>query len=258
MVQMTRRGIRTRLPNDFIPEKHTVLCGRGKEYTSSTGNQHLKSLVHKYLQPYSEAKSKVAKSSVVSEIMGQIKGLCSDAAFVKLEKDAWWEVDDAFAREKIGCMFRDTLHTKYRSSTKAKFARKKAKETKSRSDSSAFSLSSMADESVQSMVSTLSSSSAETCYSSDYAAEIFEQSCLMNAQKAEPTTFKPMGDYYSLLSSYLTFGPNQAVQQPQQQQPKKLCNPTDFCVMPMRPLSNSQPVQLDDIPDDLSGIFDDF
>ena len=37
----------------------------------------------------------------------------------------WYEVDAAFAREKIGCMFRDTLHTQYRSSTKAKQARKR-------------------------------------------------------------------------------------------------------------------------------------
>lgn len=79
-----------------------MLCGRGKEYTSSSGNKYLKSLVHKYLQPYSEAQSKIAKSSIVSEIMGQIKGLCANAAFVKLEKETWWEVDDAFAREKIG------------------------------------------------------------------------------------------------------------------------------------------------------------
>ncbi|CAJ1945429.1 unnamed protein product, partial [Cylindrotheca closterium] len=76
MVQMTKRGIRTRLSCDFTPGRFTVLCGRGKVYTSSTGNQHLKSLVHKYLKPYSEAKSKMAKSSIVAEIMGQIKGLC--------------------------------------------------------------------------------------------------------------------------------------------------------------------------------------
>jgi hypothetical protein len=100
--KMTRRGIRTSLPNDFAPGKYTVLCGRGKEYTSSTGNKHLKSLVHKYLKPYSEAQSKLAKSSIVAAIMGQIKGLCSDAAFVKLENATWWEVDDSFAREKIG------------------------------------------------------------------------------------------------------------------------------------------------------------
>jgi hypothetical protein len=91
-----------RLPKDFVPEKYTVLCGHGKENTTSTGNCHLKSLVHKYLKGYSEAKRKVAKSAIVTEIMGEIKSVCLEAAFVKLENDAWWEVDDAFAREKIG------------------------------------------------------------------------------------------------------------------------------------------------------------
>lgn len=103
MVKMTRRGSRTKLLNHFAPGKYTVLCGRGKEYTSSTGNQHLKSLVQKSLKPYSEAQSKMAKSAIVADIMGQIKILCGDAAFVKIDKGGiWWEVDDAFAREKIG------------------------------------------------------------------------------------------------------------------------------------------------------------
>ncbi|CAJ1946034.1 unnamed protein product [Cylindrotheca closterium] len=257
MVQVTKRGIRTRLPSAFAPGNYTVLCGRGKEYTSSTGNKHLKSLVHKYLKPYSEAKNKMAKSSIVAEIMGQIKVLCTDVAFVKLENGVWWEVDDAFAREKIGCMFRDTLHTQYRSSTKAKFARKKAKQIGSnRRDSSSSSCSSVA-ESIQSMVSTLSSSSAET-YASDYAAKVFGQACpqMSSQQKVEPAMLlNPLNGYYSLLSSYLTGGPNQS----QQQQPKKSSDPIDFCVVPMKPLSASQPVHLlDDFADDLSGIFDDF
>jgi hypothetical protein len=91
-----------RLPKDFVPEKYTVLCGRGKEYTSSTGNRYLKSLVHKCLKGYSEAKSKAGKSAIVTEMMGEIKSVCLETAFVKLENDAWYEVDDAFAREKIG------------------------------------------------------------------------------------------------------------------------------------------------------------
>ena len=102
---MGRRGVSTILPDDFAPAQYTVLCGRGKEYTSSTGNLHLKSLVLKYLSGYSEAKSKVAKSAIVSEILSEIKGLCPNAAFVKMEDEAWREVDDAFAREKIGMSF---------------------------------------------------------------------------------------------------------------------------------------------------------
>jgi hypothetical protein len=120
MVQLNRRGLRTRLSADYVPGEHTVLCGRGKEYTASPGNRQLKSLVLKYLKPYSEAKSKIAKSSIVSDIIGQVKSICSDVpAFVKLENDAWFEVDDAFAREKIGTLrahseisFLRTIHSK--------------------------------------------------------------------------------------------------------------------------------------------------
>lgn len=143
-------------------------------------------------------------------------------------------------------MFRDTLHTQYRSSTKAKFARKKAQDGAVRRDSST----SIA-ESIQSMVSTQSSSSAES-YASGYAAEIFGQPQTKNVEKAEPTImFNPLTNYYSLLSSYLISGPNHQHQPPK---PRNTSIPVDFCIMPMA----QQASQLDDIPDDLSGIFDDF
>eukprot|EP00980_Cylindrotheca_fusiformis_P013693 scaffold3515_cov126-Cylindrotheca_fusiformis.AAC.42 len=126
MVQTKRRGIRTRLPPDYIPGEFTVLCGRGKEYTTSIGNQHLKSLIDKHLKGYSQARGKVPKSAIVSDIMRSVRAVCPEPTFVKFEDGSWWEVDKAFAREKIGCMFRDALHPQYRSSTKAKSARKKA------------------------------------------------------------------------------------------------------------------------------------
>jgi hypothetical protein len=112
-------------PN-FVPSKYTVICGRGKARSNYSGNVHLKLLVNNYLKPYSEAKSKIDKSTIVSAIIATVRHACYPvAAFVKHEQDgAWWEVDDAFAREKIGCLFRDRLHTQYRSSTKAKLARK--------------------------------------------------------------------------------------------------------------------------------------
>ena len=107
-------------------------------------------------------------------------------------------------------------------------------------------------ESIQSMVSTQSSSSVES-YASDYAAEIFGQHRPVSVEKVEPTILNPLNDYYSLLSSYLTFGPKQQQQQQQLQKARNTSIPVDFCIMPMA----TQTPQLDDIPDDLSGIFDD-
>jgi hypothetical protein len=37
-----------------------------------------------------------------------------------------WEMDDSVAREKVGCLLRDRLHSQYRSSSKAKMAKRRA------------------------------------------------------------------------------------------------------------------------------------
>lgn len=196
---------------------------------------------------------------------------------MKLENDAWYEVDDAFAREKIGklvamvfdpeiilrsgysqpfsfagCMFRDALYTQYKSSTKAKFARKKAKSSStSRRRDSTRSLA----ESVQSIISADSAGSSASndsiqSYNSTLAEETFG-SQVISVNRAEPATGgNALHDYYSLLSSYLTNG---------QPQPKNAAVPINHCVMPMKHSSLFVPSAelLDDIPDDLSGIFDD-
>jgi hypothetical protein len=115
------------LPANFVPSVSTVICGRGKACTTSIGNRRLKSIVSSFLKPYSEAKNKVEKSAIVSTIVGAIKR--GGGNFVKCEDGIWWEVDDAIAREKVGCLLRDYLHTQYRSSTKAKLARRKSLKT---------------------------------------------------------------------------------------------------------------------------------
>jgi hypothetical protein len=130
MVSAPKRSAhKTKLPSDFVPGTHTVICGRGKSCSKSPGNKHLRSLVNSHLTPYSMAKNKAEKSIIVSAIVDRVREDSPVGAFIKQEDDGeWWEVDDSFAREKIGCIFRDILHTKYRSSTKAKQARKKSQE----------------------------------------------------------------------------------------------------------------------------------
>ena len=132
-----RSAYKIKLPSNFVPGKYTVLCGRGKLCSESPGNKHLRSLVHGFLTPYSMARNKSAKSAIVSAIIQYIRQASPhDGIFVKEGtssdgQSVWWEVDDSFAREKIGCMFRDTLHTQYKSSTKAKHERKMREENAS-------------------------------------------------------------------------------------------------------------------------------
>jgi hypothetical protein len=115
------------LPANFIPNDSTVILGRIKACTTFIGNRRLKSIVNTFLKPYSEAKNKLEKTAIVSSIVGVIKR--GGGTFVKCEDGVWWEVGEAIAREKVGSQLRDYLHTQYRSSTKAKLARRKAPNT---------------------------------------------------------------------------------------------------------------------------------
>jgi hypothetical protein len=108
---------------NFIPGCNTVICGRGKACTSSPGNKKLRAYVDSFAKSYGSASNKEQKSKIVTAIISLIEEPVG-GAFVKFEESTWWKVDEAYAREKIGNLFRDVLHTKYRSSSKAKQARK--------------------------------------------------------------------------------------------------------------------------------------
>jgi hypothetical protein len=127
VVPRTTNNGKSKLPHNFLPSPHAVICGRGKACSCSPGNKNLKKILNSYLKSYSKARNKLEKSAIVSCIVGSIKQAAPTGAFVKFEGGAWWEVEDGVAREKVGCLLRDSLHTQYRSSTKAKLARRRAK-----------------------------------------------------------------------------------------------------------------------------------
>lgn len=115
----------TELPQDFVPTPYTVHIGRGKMCSDATGNRRLKVIVDSFLGEYKKASNKMEKSVIVSKIVDIIHDACPVGAFVKFQKGKWWEVGDYAAREKVGSMLRDALSEKYRSSSKAKLARRK-------------------------------------------------------------------------------------------------------------------------------------
>eukprot|EP00529_Nitzschia_sp_RCC80_P020134 CAMPEP_0113469572 /NCGR_PEP_ID=MMETSP0014_2-20120614/15970_1 /TAXON_ID=2857 /ORGANISM="Nitzschia sp." /LENGTH=425 /DNA_ID=CAMNT_0000362057 /DNA_START=181 /DNA_END=1458 /DNA_ORIENTATION=- /assembly_acc=CAM_ASM_000159 len=156
---------KTRMPPSYKPHENTVICGRGKSCLRNPGNVLLRKFINENLQAYSDAgDDKTAKTRIVTRIMKQIRDACppEHPTFVKKEgggssgsaasddsstgneaaaadSGTWWEVDDAFAREKIGSVFRDALFARYRSSTKSKLARKKKRaSSSSRPTSTAF------------------------------------------------------------------------------------------------------------------------
>lgn len=111
-----------RLPDGFQPTSSDVICRRGK--TAYEHNQHFRDLIESRLSAYSSASSKLEKSLVVTEVVDLIREKSPLGGFVRQVDGKWYEVGDSIAREKCGGMFRDMLHTKYKSSTKAKKKRR--------------------------------------------------------------------------------------------------------------------------------------
>mmetsp|Transcript_13770 Transcript_13770/g.20994 ORF Transcript_13770/g.20994 Transcript_13770/m.20994 type:complete len:218 (+) Transcript_13770:46-699(+) len=114
--------IKQELPFDFQPGQFDVVCGKGKKCFDHPGNKELRKTTQLSLEEYSQAKTKVEKSRIVTKIINIVKRQNPEGGFVKLDASSgrWHEVGDLLAREKVGQHLRDALHTKYRSSTKAK------------------------------------------------------------------------------------------------------------------------------------------
>jgi hypothetical protein len=125
----------TQLPASFKPHPYTVVIGRGKERVMAVvGNRRLRILVEMQLENYIQAKSRQHKSIIVASILDSVQHACRpEGAFVRFDGRYWWELEDSTAREKIGSVFRDRLvGSHYKSSTKAKMAKRRAKRAQKR------------------------------------------------------------------------------------------------------------------------------
>jgi hypothetical protein len=89
-----------------------------------------------FIDRYSQAATKTAKSAIVSEVITLIRQ--AGGNFWKFQSGAWCVVEDEYAREKVGASLRDLLHSTYRSSSKAKakakIARQKTEKTGKRKE----------------------------------------------------------------------------------------------------------------------------
>lgn len=116
------------LPQDFVPDIKTVLCHRGKVYSTAPGNVRLGNIVKTYIPLYAQAETKTQKSEIVSVIMDRVLKE-EGTIFVKLVNGRYHHVDDSAAREKVGGMLRDRLHMRYKSSSKAKSVKRQTMRT---------------------------------------------------------------------------------------------------------------------------------
>jgi hypothetical protein len=118
------------LPANFEPGSMDVICARGKQAHSHPGNARFRLSVSMILERYSKATTKLDKSLIVSSIVDTVRQLSPGGGFIKKQGGCWYEVGDHIAREKVGQSFRDLLHTKYKSSTKAKKHRRREQQAK--------------------------------------------------------------------------------------------------------------------------------
>lgn len=109
----------------FQPGKLDVICSRGKFAYNSPGNCWFRTMVEEQMDNYANARSKTDKSLVVSILVNRVRAANPQGGFVKNFGGRWYRVSDRYSREKVGQQFRDLLHTKYRSSTKAKAEKRK-------------------------------------------------------------------------------------------------------------------------------------
>jgi len=103
---------KTQLPADFVPSDFDVVCAKGREAFNHPGNQRFRITIANHLQRYSQAKSKLQKSSLVDEIVDMVRKESGDVGgFVRQDTRTglWYEIGDHHAREKVGHGFREAL-----------------------------------------------------------------------------------------------------------------------------------------------------
>ena len=115
-----------------------MIIGRGRSFHDAAGSQRLRVIATSFLPEYTKATTKQDKTVIVSRIVDMVRVACpKNAAFIKLINGRWWSLNEFRAREKVGYVLRDLLHDKYRSSSKAKVAKRRVQRQEKKQASAA-------------------------------------------------------------------------------------------------------------------------
>ena len=131
-----RRDCVDLLPSTYVPINDTVIIGYGsRDIRHIEGNTRLETMVQMNLNEYSKAKQRADKARIISNIVDKVQTRCrrnardgyDEPAFVKFDGDNYWTITDRASREKVTSIFRNYLSHKYKSSSKWKTEKKRAK-----------------------------------------------------------------------------------------------------------------------------------
>lgn len=131
----SKQGNKTMLPSTFQPSINSVILGKGNVPKNAPGNKQLRHIVSNHVTEYSSIECRRGRAMIVRSIVEHVRELCrpfGGGAFVKYEQGKWREVNHTATREKVTSVFRDFLHDQYKSSTKNKVAKRRARKEISR------------------------------------------------------------------------------------------------------------------------------
>ena len=109
---------------EVVPSPLDVICCKGNLAFQHEGNRRLQGIVNSYVDQYEAAQTKGEKSMVVSRVISAVRE--ESGRFLRKDPASgeWTVATARFAREKIGQLFRNALHSQYKSSTASKRRRR--------------------------------------------------------------------------------------------------------------------------------------
>jgi hypothetical protein len=112
MLDHMDHGSKSFLPGNYKPSSLDVICGRGVEYFSHSGNRIFRQTIANHLDRYTSAKTKFEKSAIVLEVANEVRfNHGQPCRFVRwcYEQQRWFEISREAVRQKVGQTLRETL-----------------------------------------------------------------------------------------------------------------------------------------------------
>ena len=92
-----------------------IICGNGKKYRKTQGNEMYHILVRTFIDEYARQASRIGKTLITKSIVEAIRMAQPPGRFLKKEKDGFfYEIGDSKARMKTGQLLRDIVLEKKR------------------------------------------------------------------------------------------------------------------------------------------------
>ena len=98
----------------YVPSEYDVLMGKGSSTQSFVGNKRLRHLALACQKQYDKA-PRGTKNVLVQELVDTVKQ--ASGMFLKKDGDAWIEVDNATAHQKVAALFRTNRMQQRRETT---------------------------------------------------------------------------------------------------------------------------------------------